>query len=92
MMTRKSGFCPTCGASKCYQRWQPHAMTDYANDLVDDARLSNMNPSDVFTCQACGFVGCVVEFHKNGGGFLDLDIPYDCEPRFCPWCGSEVGK
>lgn len=89
-MTRKARFCPTCGASKCYQRWRPHAMTDYSHELVDDARLSHMNTADVFKCPSCGLVGCVVEYHQNGGGFWDLDIPCDCEPRFCPECGARV--
>lgn len=35
-------------------------------------------------------VCCVVEYHQNGSGFWDLDIPCDCEPRFCPQCGTEV--
>lgn len=33
-MARKSGFCPTCGASKCHQKWHPRAMIDYSHDLV----------------------------------------------------------
>lgn len=65
-------------------------MTDFSHELVDDARLSHMNTADVFKCPSCGFVGCVVEYHQNGGGFWDLDIPCDCEPRFCPQCGAEV--
>lgn len=90
MVTRSSGFCPTCGAPKCHQKWNPHAMTDFSHELVDDARLSNMNPADVFKCPSCGFVGCVVEYHQNGGGFWDLDIPCDCEPQFCPECGERM--
>lgn len=65
-------------------------MTDFSHELVDDASLSNMNTADVFKCPSCGLVGCVVEYHQNGGGFWDLDIPCDCEPRFCPSCGEEV--
>lgn len=65
-------------------------MTDYSHELVDDARLSHMNTADVFKCPSCGFVGCVVEYHQNGGGFWDLDIPCDCEPRFCPECGERM--
>lgn len=65
-------------------------MTDFSHDLVDDASLSSMDPVDAFTCPSCGFVGCVVEYHQNGGGFWDLDIPYDCEPRYCPACGEEL--
>lgn len=61
-------------------------MTDYSHELIDDAQLSNMNPVDVFTCPSCGFVGCVVEYQENGNGYWDLDIPCDCEPRFCPNC------
>lgn len=67
-MTRKAGFCPTCGAPKCHQRWNTHAMTDFSHELVDDARLSHLNPADVFKCPSCGFVGCVVEYHQDGGG------------------------
>ena len=63
-------------------------MTDYSHELVDDARLSHMNTADVFKCPSCGFVGCVVEDHQNGSGFWDLDIPCDCEPRYCPNCGA----
>lgn len=59
-------------------------------ELVDDARLSNMDPVDAFTCPSCGFVGCVVEYQQNGEGYWDLDIPCECEPRFCPKCGARV--
>lgn len=59
-------------------------------ELVDDARLSNMDPVDVFTCPSCGFVGCVVEYQQNGEGYWDLDIPCECEPRFCPNCGTRM--
>lgn len=52
-MTRKAGFCPTCGASKCYQRWHQRAMTDYSHELVDDARLSHMTPADIDLCGEC---------------------------------------
>lgn len=31
-----------------------------------------------------------IEYNQNGGGFWDLDIPCDCEPRFCLQCGTEV--
>ena len=79
-MSRKHGFCPTCGASKCHQKWHRHVMTDFSHELVDDA----------FVCPSCGFVGCVVEYHQNGAGFWDLDIPCDCEPRFCPNCGTRM--
>lgn len=89
-MARKSGFCPTCGASKCHQKWHPRAMIDYSHDLVDDARLSNMDPVDAFTCPSCGFVGCVVEYQQNGEGCWDLDIPCECEPSFCPKCGTRM--
>lgn len=63
---------------------------DYSHELVDDASLSNMNTADVFKCPSCGLVGCVVEYHQNGSGFWDLDIPCDCEPRFCPECGERM--
>ncbi len=89
-MARKSGFCPTCEASKCHQKWHPRAMIDYSHDLVDDARLSNMDPVDAFTCPSCGFVGCVVEYQQNGEGYWDLDIPCECEPSFCPKCGTRM--
>lgn len=89
-MTRPSGFCPTCGASKCHQMRHPHTMTDYSHDLVDDARLSHMKPVDVFTCLSCGFVGCVVEYSQDGGGYWDLDVPYDYKPSYCPSCGARV--
>ena len=59
-------------------------------DLVDDATLSNMNPADAFVCQSCGFVGCVVEYSKDGDGYWNLDIPCDCEPKFCPNCGMRM--
>lgn len=65
-------------------------MTDFSHELVDDASLSNMNPADAFVCPSCGFVGCVVEYHQNGGGFWNLDIPCDCEPLFCPECGERM--
>ena len=89
-MTKPSGVCHTCGATKCHQRWNPHAMKDFSHELVDDARLSYMNPADVFKCPSCGFAGCVVEYHQNGDGFWDLDIPVDFEPRFCPECGERM--
>ena len=89
-MTRPSGFCPACGASKCHQKWHPRVMIDYSHDLIDDARLSNMDPVDAFTCPSCGFVGCVVEYQQNGEGYWDLDIPCECEPRFCPKCGTRM--
>lgn len=58
-------------------------------DLIDRP-TSNTDPVDVFTCPSCGFVGCVVEYQQNGEGYWDLDIPCECEPRFCPNCGAEV--
>lgn len=63
---------------------------NFSHELIDDARLSYMNPADVFKCPSCGFVGCVVEYHQNGDGFWDLDIPGDFEPQYCPECGEKM--
>lgn len=35
-----------------------HAMTDFSHELVDDARLSHLNPADVFKCPSCGCCDC----------------------------------
>ena len=83
--------CPQCGALKSH--WNGEAKTI---DLSLVGRptchnVSEWNAYDVFTCSECGKSFEVSEFKFDVHfGVLDIDAPYEYEPRFCPNCGAKV--
>lgn len=78
--------CPRCGAVPSHQRWKPRKTVDF-NEVTP---IADCDPVDAVQCPRCGLVFQVSHFENDGVYITDWD-EIETVPRFCPFCGKELG-
>lgn len=86
MKAERSRRCPTCGAVPSVQRRKIVGIRDIA--VMD--YVSNLNPVDGVECPSCHYCFRVSGLDVDELGMLESDVEFECAPKFCPRCGTEV--